>query len=142
MIRRYFFIAALFLIGCSNGAGEEVPENTPLPLEGNTIPQNTPPATVDSDLIKSAVDSVVSTRVNPFLTLAEEKSFGAAAGREVLTSVNVTAIAYSHGSSYAVLNGAIVKEGDTFDGKQIMQINKDNVILKDSSHEYIVNLNK
>jgi hypothetical protein len=129
MRKIYFIILLLAATACSNGAGDEVPENTPLPLEHNTVPQKDVVIKADKNLSIAAGNVVAGSRVNPFLTMEEERAFGAAAGREVLTNVKLTAIAYSDKNSYAVLNGSVVKEGDIFNRKKVFQINNDSVIL-------------
>ena len=92
--------------------------------------------------------SVVSTngekigktnRSNPFLTLEEEKTFGEKS-REVLTASKLSAVFSSIKGSYAIVDGKVLKVSDRLYGKEVVEINRDNVVLKDASREYIITL--
>jgi len=78
---------------------------------------------------------------NPFLTHNEEKEFGAK--KEAIGYLNLSAVFYAPGHSYAVINGRIVREKDTIDNKKIVNINPESVILKDGAGaEYIIEMKK
>jgi hypothetical protein len=143
---RFFIMCALLLTlnGCSgcNGANEPVPENTPLPLEGNREAKEkalgkVKVGTTDFSVAKDAASLASRGKVNPFLTLEEEKSF-AFSGREVLSDIKLSAIFYSDKDSYAIMDGFIVREGDMFGAKSVVKIEKNAVILKDAVSEYVV----
>ena len=78
-------------------------------------------------------------RSNPFLTLDEEKTFGSK-NREVLTALKLSAIFSSAKGAYAIIDGKVLKVHDRIDGKEVAEINRNNVVLKSASREYTVNL--
>lgn len=78
-------------------------------------------------------------RLNPFLTLEEEKTFGTKS-REVLTDMRLSAIFNSAKGAYAIVDGKVLKINDKIYGKVVLEINRNNVVLKDASREYVINL--
>jgi len=78
-------------------------------------------------------------RSNPFLTLEEEKAFGAK-NREVLTNIILSAIFSAAKGAYAIVDGKVLKLNDRIYGKTVVEINRNNVVLRDASREYMVNL--
>jgi hypothetical protein len=78
-------------------------------------------------------------RSNPFLTVEEEKTFGAKS-REALTTSRISGIFSSVNGAYAIVDGKVLKVSDRIYGKEVVEINHDNVVLKDSSREYIITL--
>ena len=68
---------------------------------------------------------------NPFLTMEEEEPFRHKRG-EVVSYLNLSAIFYSPPYSYAIVNGRIVKKGDLIDGKEVTEINPEEIVLNDS----------
>ena len=91
------------------------------------------------DMAPDEPQAVGMNRANPFLTVEEEKAFGKNS-REVLTNLKLSAIFNSAKNSYAIVDGKIVKINDKIYDKEVVEINRDNVILKDAGREYIVNL--
>ena len=122
-----------FVMGCS-GAGQEVPAGVSLP--GQKSIEAKVEKNQNTVLEQSIVQKVYSDRLNPFLTLEEERSLGKA-DREILVGAKVSGICFSGKNSYAIVNGAILKEKDMYKGKEVVAINKNNVILKDQAGEYI-----
>jgi len=78
-------------------------------------------------------------RVNPFLTIEEERTFGENS-REVLANARLSAIFTAAKNAYAIIDGKILKLHDKIYNKEVVEINRNNVILRDASREYIVNL--
>lgn len=77
---------------------------------------------------------------NPFLT-AQEEAFFSIEKREIIEYLTVNAVFFSPGHSYAVIDGSMLKEKDTIDNKEIIEINPAGVILKDSrDNEFVVNV--
>ncbi|MDD5669745.1 MAG: hypothetical protein PHE58_06955 [Candidatus Omnitrophica bacterium] len=79
-------------------------------------------------------------RINPFLSLDEEEYFSSTQGRLMLNNAEVTAIFYSPPDSKAIINGYVVKKNDMFEGKEVLEINPEDVVLKDAQGEYIVRM--
>ena len=85
---------------------------------------------------------IVKVMRNPFLTIAEAKSFGDDY-REELQYLNLTAVFYSTGSSYAVIDGRIVRENDIVDNKKVIAFGPEKVFLQDSvGKEYVVKVRR
>ncbi|RKY38390.1 MAG: hypothetical protein DRP72_01875 [Candidatus Omnitrophota bacterium] len=80
---------------------------------------------------------------NPFLTKEEEQLFGKKK-REVIENLNLSAIFYSpRKESYAIIDGQVVKKDDIIDGKEVIGITPEEVILKDSQgREFSLKLNR
>ncbi len=74
---------------------------------------------------------------NPFLTPKEEVLFKE--GKEI-SYLNLSAIFYSPSNKYAVIDGRIVKEKDTIDGKKVIKITPEQVYLEDCEGKYVVKL--
>lgn len=78
---------------------------------------------------------------NPFLTQEEEKIYQQARGKIIIKSgLELAAVFFSPPNSQAIINGQILKVGDIIEGKKIIKINKESVILKDIEGEYILEL--
>ena len=80
-----------------------------------------------------------TNRSNPFLTLEEEKAFGAKS-REALTASRLSAVFSSVHGAYAIVDGKVIKVNDRIHGKEVVEINRNNVVLRDASREYIITL--
>ncbi|MBU4305086.1 MAG: general secretion pathway protein GspB [Candidatus Omnitrophica bacterium] len=78
---------------------------------------------------------------NPFLSLAETVRF-LQGDEETWEGVSLSAVFYSGDNSYAVINGRIVKINDVIDGKKVVEIRPDAVVLKDIEKRYIVYLSE
>ncbi|MGE5307495.1 MAG: hypothetical protein ACM3OC_00200 [Deltaproteobacteria bacterium] len=76
--------------------------------------------------------------LNPFVTEEENRFFDQKDETINLDSVNLTAVFYS--PSKAIIDGKILQEGDFVDGKQIVQIHPESVVLKAGKQTYIVRL--
>jgi hypothetical protein len=81
---------------------------------------------------------VLAALRNPFLTPAEEKSFGEDY-KEELKYLNLSAVFYSPKGSYAIIDGRVVREKDVVDNKEVIAFAPEKVILKDAAgKEYVV----
>ena len=128
-MRPWSLIFILLLSGCG---GKEAPVPGP-----ESVPEQT---AVDAEPEKEiSVLLPEDKRMNPFLTIEEEKVFGEKA-REVLKDMKLSAVFNSARGSYAVINGQVVAQDDTIAGKTVLMINKDSVVLKDATREYVVNI--
>jgi hypothetical protein len=80
-------------------------------------------------------------RLNPFLTADEESSFENKNAQIPLEYLTVSAIIHSAGNeSKAIINGQVYQVGDILDNKQVVVINAEDVILKDTQGEYIIKI--
>ncbi len=74
---------------------------------------------------------------NPFLTQEERNKFQ----REELKHLKLSAIFVSNKSSYAVVDGRIVRENDIIENKKVIRIERNQIILKDQQgREYVIRL--
>lgn len=82
----------------------------------------------------------VTIKRNPFLTMEEIEFFGKDY-REIVEDLNLTAIFYSPGNSYAVIDGRVVKEKDVIGDKKITAMAQEEVFLEDlSGKKYLIQL--
>lgn len=82
-------------------------------------------------------------RLNPFLTEKEEAAFKDIDEREVINYLNLSAIFYSSSKeSKAIIDGRIYKVGDVLDNKKIVEINPEEIVLKDASREYVLKIKR
>lgn len=83
-------------------------------------------------------------RLNPFLTKEEERLFRSSKPRIPINHLNLTAIFYSpdNKKSRIVIDGRILKKNQVVDNKEIIEIQPEVVILKDSQGEYIMRLKR
>ncbi|HRZ14945.1 MAG TPA: hypothetical protein P5110_05470 [Candidatus Omnitrophota bacterium] len=77
---------------------------------------------------------------NPFLTKEEREIIKKRGILPVLDYLTVNAIIVSPSGSQAVIDGRILREGDIIDGKQIVRIEPEQVICKDSFREYMIRI--
>lgn len=77
---------------------------------------------------------------NPFLTVQEQEMFSGKEKRLILDYLRLTGVMYSKGKKIAIIDGRIVREGDTIDDKSVRNIFSDYVILADKKGEYVVQL--
>ncbi|MCG2711369.1 MAG: general secretion pathway protein GspB [Candidatus Omnitrophica bacterium] len=76
---------------------------------------------------------------NPFLSAMERINFGAET-KEIIDYLTVTAIFHSEANSHAVIDGRVLREKDEIDGKEIVKIEPEEVILRDANGEYVLRL--
>jgi hypothetical protein len=82
-------------------------------------------------------------RLNPFLTREEEEIFRRLKGRIPIDYLNLSAIFYSpDNESRVIIDGQILRKGQTIDSKKIVEIQPEVVILKDTQGEYIMRLKR
>jgi len=79
---------------------------------------------------------------NPFLTREEREALKKQGTLPVLDYLTVSAIMYSPGGRRAVIDGRIVEEGDSIDGKEIVRIEAEQVVCRDAFREYIIAISK
>lgn len=81
-------------------------------------------------------------RGNPFLTRKEEKALAKLGNAIPLDYLKVSAIFYSSISSQsrAIINGKVLVQGDSIDNKEIIKINSEEVLLKDSQGNYVAKI--
>ena len=77
---------------------------------------------------------------NPFLSPDEEISFSRKTEEIALGELKISAIFYNGKKNCAIINGKIIDEGDSLDGKQIVTIDRDAVHLKDADNSYIARI--
>lgn len=98
-------------------------------------PEKDSPVKVAVETEKITAGSELAGR-NPFLFPQEE---AVKERREVLSSLSLSAIFISPASnSYAIIEGRILKAGDTFQGKKITGINSGEVELSDINGSYVI----
>jgi len=74
---------------------------------------------------------------DPFLTQRERFEFQ----RKELKHLRLSAVFISDKSSYAIVNGKIIKENDIIEDKKVIRIEREKIILKDSQgREYVIRL--
>ena len=79
---------------------------------------------------------------NPFLSWEEEEHYKKEK-RIPVYHLHLSAVLGSKGTSYAVINGRILKEGDIIGNLRIIKINTEDVTLKDFlDKEYVLKLEK
>ncbi|MCP4652111.1 MAG: hypothetical protein GY858_01850 [Candidatus Omnitrophica bacterium] len=88
---------------------------------------------------ESNVIDAVALRRNPFLSKEEENKYSQEV-REIITSLNLSAVFHSQDYSYAVINGRVIKTADIVDNKEVVKIEPEKVVLRDDHGEYVVNL--
>ena len=133
MIVLYAAVIAIFLAGCSS-----TPEVLSPGYEQKIVNKK--------KLVRAVVppgkknSNIVSLRRNPFLTIDEEKEFDEGK-KEIISYLNLSAIIYAPGNSYAVIDGRIVGEKGTIEDKKVVKIDPQEVILKDDQgKEYIIRM--
>lgn len=78
---------------------------------------------------------------NPFLTREEEASLKDTGKRVPIENLMLSAVIYSQlEKSKAVINGQILRVGDLMENKEVIEIQPEAVILKDTQSEYVVRL--
>jgi hypothetical protein len=77
---------------------------------------------------------------NPFLTDEEVIVFGSQDQNITWTDPNINAIFYSLRSSTVVVSGRVLGVNDFIDGKQIIAIRPEAVVLKDKKGTYVVKM--
>jgi len=84
----------------------------------------------------------LEARANPFLTQREEKALVELGNALPLDYLKVSAIFYSSFSSQsrAIINGKVLILGDSIDNKEIIKINPEEVVLKDSQGRYVAKM--
>jgi len=97
--------------------------------------------------IRMVFTTTYTERINPFLTKEEEEIFQYSKARTPIDYLNLSAIFYSAESnkSMAIIDGEILREGQTIDNKRIVKIQPKAVILEDEQSaylqkQYIINL--
>jgi len=136
-------ISILALAGCDSGtdSGEYIPEE---PVTGSSqmasviVPAQTVGAAAGYN--ETAVPFDVTVRRNPFLSRDEEAIFSKES-RELLDNMNLSGVFYSPPASYAIIDGRIVKESEIVEEKQVVRIDQEEVVLRDSyGNEYVVRI--
>lgn len=78
--------------------------------------------------------------LNPFLTQEEREMFRKKSKYEELLGPELSAILFYPGNNKAIIDGKIIKEGDTVNGKKVLEINPESVILTDLQRKFILEL--
>ncbi|MBU1044466.1 MAG: hypothetical protein KJ915_08750 [Candidatus Omnitrophica bacterium] len=84
-------------------------------------------------------DESLSLKKNPFLSAVERSNFSKQT-KEIIDYLTVTAIFHSELNSHAVIDGRVLQKNDEIDGKEIVAINREEIILRDSLGEYVLKL--
>lgn len=141
---RALFILGLFILsvfGC--GPKQENITNQPgasLESETNKVALSKP--VVPDQKPETQIISLpyAEARINPFLTKGEEASLLSTDNRIPINYLTFSAVLYSPFESKAIINGKILKKGDSIDNKEVIDIQQESVILKEDQNEYIVML--
>lgn len=108
----------------------------------STVPAGETEKLLPKEPAQELMLSSVEVKSNPFLTEEEERTFADFGNRIPIDYLTISAILYSPSASRAIINGQILKKDDTIDNKEIIEIQPEAVILKDSQSEYIVKLKR
>lgn len=131
------FCVVFFLLGCQNEAKPVVKKKK----NKTAKPQ---PAVVQqlTEQLQSQVKAIQETeeRTNPFLSEKEEGALKSKEGKVEISYLNIAAIFYAPPYSKAIIEGRVVGEGDILDNKEIIKIEPEEIILKDTQGEYIIQL--
>ena len=79
---------------------------------------------------------------NPFLTPEEEEYFWKTEKKIEIDYLNLSAVFYSPGNSKVIIGGGIFKKGLFIDNKEITEIGREWVILKDTTAKYILKMKR
>jgi hypothetical protein len=94
-----------------------------------------------SETRSSVVDDKSSD--SPFLDWREEQGYKKEKARGKIDYLRVTAILHSQGQAAVVINGKVVRKGDVIDNKEVISIDKEEVILQDTlGNEYAISLDE
>jgi len=77
---------------------------------------------------------------NPFLTDEEARAFGSQDQNITWTDPHISAIFYSSRSSTAVVSGRVLGVNDFIDGRQIIAIRPEAIVLQDRQGTYVVKM--
>lgn len=88
------------------------------------------------------IEAQEDLELNPFLTQEEREVFRERPKYERFIGPKLSAILYNPGNSKAVIDGKIVREGDTVDGKKVLQISPNWVILTDLQRKFILEIER
>ena len=95
----------------------------------------------DNNLMARDKNALSGIAHNPFLTEEEEKEFTDLGKAVTIDYLIPSAILYSSANkNKVIINGQILKIGNTIDNKEIIKIEAEEVILKDSLNEYSIKL--
>ena len=108
----------------------------------STVPAGETEKLLPKEPAQELMLSSVEVKSNPFLTEEEERTFADLGNRIPIDYLTISAILYSPSASRTIINGQILKKDDTIDNKEIIEIQPEAVILKDSQSEYIVRLKR
>lgn len=127
------------------GCAQKTPELPPGVMNSVTGQANELKETVAAEITKTPAEPILMPETpprNPFLTEEEEQRSADLDKSIALDYLKLSAILYNSSSekSKAIINGRILKKGDTIDNKEIIDIRPEAVILKDAATEYIVRL--
>jgi mannose/fructose/N-acetylgalactosamine-specific phosphotransferase system component IIB len=131
------FCVAFFALGCQNEAKPVVKKKK------NKIAKPQPVVTQQlAEQVQSQVEAIQKTeeRANPFLSEKEEDALKSKEGKVEISYLNVAAIFYAPPYSKAIIEGRVVGEGDILDNKEIIKIEPEEIILKDTQGEYIIQM--
>ncbi|MFH1768487.1 MAG: hypothetical protein ABH858_04950 [Candidatus Omnitrophota bacterium] len=118
----------VFLAGCQSKDSSLV-QLTPSPL-GNK-PQEAVSGKEEPGKIYNKDSVGMLFKLNPFLT-AEEENIFTGSGHEIIQYLDLSAILHAARDPYAIIDGRVIKEKDILDHKEVVAINKEDVILKDT----------
>jgi hypothetical protein len=92
----------------------------------------------EPEIVPAVAES--GTARNPFLSLDEAFQFSQRGGEMPLEGVHISAIFYSGSSNSAIVDGKILSEGDSLDGKQIVKIDRESVHLAEGKNTYVARI--
>jgi hypothetical protein len=136
------FILCLFLFfaaGCSGEPAQTVSE----PVSGQkAVNKEAERRIVIKPVAQESAPAIPenSTMRNPFLSVNEAFQFSQQGGEILLEGVHISAIFYSGSRNSAIVDGKILSEGDSLDGKQIVKIDQESMHLKEGRNSYVARI--
>lgn len=129
--------AGRFKVSCIPAVGEELREV----LKSQEMPRSTDISGdgLSTEEIGNLENEDRLSERNPFLFSQEAIS---KQNRQVIDTAMLTGTFISPSFSYAIIDGRVAKIGDSIDGKEIIDIDCERIILKDLMGEYVIFLNK
>ncbi|MFH0790320.1 MAG: hypothetical protein V2A64_01665 [Candidatus Omnitrophota bacterium] len=138
-LRQWFFLilGVFILFACA----EKEEANALGQIEQTQIEEDQQSPQIQPEESGPLISSGAEALPNPFLTREEEAFLKDTGKRIPIENIMLSAVLYSQvEKSKAVINGRILKVGDLIENKQVIEIQPEAVVLKDTQGEYIVNL--
>lgn len=138
------FFGILVFVSCQNEQAVQYDNDNKISQENikNIKPDIKKPEQDKPVQGKTSLKETGAVKRNVFLSRDEEKYY-AVEDREEIAYLNLSAVFYSSKAAYAVVNGQVIKKRDILDNKEVVDIAKEEITLKDTQgKEYIVKMKK